>query len=210
MHRSPYHGFSVEFAEHREYVARRRHPPRRLESLRKTDKLLPEAVRGRDEPRLPPAARHQRVDGATARRGRPSRSSNMPSASPRRWPIWSSSSRTRGPGDLRHAVTRFLGPLQQQSVAPQGAPARDGTYDARRRRRPLGPIFHDLAERLKKRGIVIVFSDLFDDVGTLMAGLKHFRHRRHEVIVLHVLDPAELDFPFEDRRCSAAWRGCPS
>ncbi len=31
----------------------------------------------------------------------------------------------------------------------------------------------------------------------MMAGLKHFRHRRHEVIVLHVLDPAELDFPFQ-------------
>ena len=31
----------------------------------------------------------------------------------------------------------------------------------------------------------------------MMAGLKHFRHRRHEVIVMHVLDPAELDFPFQ-------------
>jgi len=39
-------------------------------------------------------------------------------------------------------------------------------------------------------------SDLFDDVDSMMAGLKHFRHRRHEVILLHVLDPAELDFPF--------------
>ena len=31
----------------------------------------------------------------------------------------------------------------------------------------------------------------------MMAGLKHFRHRRHEVILMHVLDPAELDFPFQ-------------
>jgi uncharacterized protein (DUF58 family) len=64
------------------------------------------------------------------------------------------------------------------------------------RKTQTGPIFHDLAERLKKRGIVLVFSDLFDDVATMMAGLKHFRHRRHEVIIFHVLDPAELDFPF--------------
>ncbi len=59
-----------------------------------------------------------------------------------------------------------------------------------------GPIFHDLAERFHKRGMVIILSDLFDDVTSLMAGLKHFRHRRHDVILFHVLDPAELDFPF--------------
>jgi uncharacterized protein (DUF58 family) len=59
-----------------------------------------------------------------------------------------------------------------------------------------GPIFHSLAERFKKRGVVLILSDLFDDVDSMMAGLKHFRHRRHEVILLHVLDPAEVDFPF--------------
>lgn len=65
------------------------------------------------------------------------------------------------------------------------------------RKTSTGLIFHELAERFKKRGIVIVLSDLFDDVTTMMTGLKHFRHRRHEVILLHVLDPAELDFPFD-------------
>jgi uncharacterized protein (DUF58 family) len=61
-----------------------------------------------------------------------------------------------------------------------------------------GPIFHDLAERLKRRGLVLILSDLFDDVQTMLAGLKHFRHRRHDVVVFHVLDPAELEFPFTD------------
>jgi uncharacterized protein (DUF58 family) len=65
------------------------------------------------------------------------------------------------------------------------------------RKTAIGPIFHELAERLKKRGIVVILSDLFDDVDSITAGLKHFRHCRHEVILLHVLDPAELDFPFE-------------
>jgi len=60
-----------------------------------------------------------------------------------------------------------------------------------------GPIFHDLAERLKKRGVVLVLSDLFDDVKSMLAGLKHFRHRRHEVLLFHILDPAELEFPFQ-------------
>jgi uncharacterized protein (DUF58 family) len=65
------------------------------------------------------------------------------------------------------------------------------------RKTATGPIFHDLAERFKKRGIVVILSDLFDNVDAIMAGLKHFRHRRHEVIIIHVLDPAEVDFPFE-------------
>ena len=59
-----------------------------------------------------------------------------------------------------------------------------------------GPIFHELAERLTKRGVVIILSDLFDHVPALLAGLKHFRHRRHDVILLHILDAAELDFKF--------------
>jgi uncharacterized protein (DUF58 family) len=60
-----------------------------------------------------------------------------------------------------------------------------------------GPVFHDLAERLTRRGIVVVVSDLLDDVESMLAGLKHFRYRRHDVIVIHLLDPAELDFPFQ-------------
>jgi uncharacterized protein (DUF58 family) len=70
------------------------------------------------------------------------------------------------------------------------------TTTAERKTR-TGPIFHDLAERLARRGIVVVISDLFDDVDAMLAGLKHFRHRRHDVIVFHVLDPAEIDFPFQ-------------
>jgi uncharacterized protein (DUF58 family) len=66
------------------------------------------------------------------------------------------------------------------------------------RKTSIGPIFHDLAERIKRRGIVIVLSDLFDNVDSLMKGLKHLRHRRHEVILMHVLDPAEVEFPFDE------------
>jgi uncharacterized protein (DUF58 family) len=69
---------------------------------------------------------------------------------------------------------------------------------AAERKTSTGAIFHELAERFKKRGIVVILSDLFDNVDAMMAGLKHFRHRRHEVILLHVLDPAELDFPFRN------------
>lgn len=65
------------------------------------------------------------------------------------------------------------------------------------RKTRTGPIFHDLAERLGRRGVVVVLSDLFDDADSMLTGLKHLRHRRHDVVVLHVLDPAEIDFPFQ-------------
>jgi len=65
------------------------------------------------------------------------------------------------------------------------------------RKTDTGPIFHDLAERFKKRSLVVILSDLFDEVDSMLAGLKHFRHRRHDVILFHVLDPAELDFRFQ-------------
>jgi uncharacterized protein (DUF58 family) len=62
----------------------------------------------------------------------------------------------------------------------------------------LADTFHQLAETLKRRALVIVLSDLFDDPAALVGALKHFRHRKHEVIVFQVLDPAEVTFPFDD------------
>ena len=61
----------------------------------------------------------------------------------------------------------------------------------------LVPVFHDLAERFSKRGVVMVLSDLFDEPSKLVAGLKHFRHRQHDVIVFHVLDPQEIVFDYQ-------------
>jgi uncharacterized protein (DUF58 family) len=61
----------------------------------------------------------------------------------------------------------------------------------------LSVTFHDLAERIKRRGLIIVLSDLMDDPWDVLAGLKHFRHRKHEVIVFHILDPMERTFGFD-------------
>ena len=58
--------------------------------------------------------------------------------------------------------------------------------------------FHDLAERIKRRGLIVILSDLFDDPEMVLNGLQHFRHRKHEVILFHLLDRDELIFPFKD------------
>jgi uncharacterized protein (DUF58 family) len=62
----------------------------------------------------------------------------------------------------------------------------------------LGPILDELAQRFQRRGLVMLFSDLFDEPAEILAGLRHLRYQRHEVVVFHVLDGAELDFPFQD------------
>jgi uncharacterized protein (DUF58 family) len=56
---------------------------------------------------------------------------------------------------------------------------------------------HQLAEALARRSMVVVISDLLDDEDTIIRGLKHLRFRGTDVVVFHVLDPAELTFPFE-------------
>ncbi|MCC6580814.1 MAG: DUF58 domain-containing protein [Phycisphaeraceae bacterium] len=61
----------------------------------------------------------------------------------------------------------------------------------------IGPVLHEMASRLTRRGIVILISDLLDDIPSLTDGLAHFRYNRTEVIVFHVMDPVEVDFPFD-------------
>jgi len=55
---------------------------------------------------------------------------------------------------------------------------------------------HDLALKTRRKGLVIIISDLFDDEAAIIEGIQHLRFGGHEVIVFHVLDPYELEFPF--------------
>ncbi|MBN2011585.1 DUF58 domain-containing protein [candidate division KSB1 bacterium] len=57
--------------------------------------------------------------------------------------------------------------------------------------------FHEMAERIPGRGLVVILSDLFDDPEKIMLALKHFRHNQHEVVVFHILDPFEINFSFD-------------
>lgn len=61
----------------------------------------------------------------------------------------------------------------------------------------LAPLLHDLAERIRRRGLVVIVSDLFDEPDPLLEALHHFRFRKHEVLVLHLMAEEELTFPFD-------------
>jgi uncharacterized protein (DUF58 family) len=60
----------------------------------------------------------------------------------------------------------------------------------------MGPLLHDLASQVRRRGLFFLISDCFDDVESLLGGLQHLRFGGHEVIVFHILHPDEVDFPF--------------
>ena len=73
----------------------------------------------------------------------------------------------------------------------------------------LGRVLHELAGRTGRRGIVFVFSDLLDDVPDILTGLQHLCYHKHEVVVFHVLDAAELDFPFRHTTLFRGLEGLP-
>ncbi len=61
----------------------------------------------------------------------------------------------------------------------------------------IAALLHEFANRIANKGFVILFSDLLDNVEDFLKGLDHLRYRGHNVIVFHVLDPFELEFPFD-------------
>ncbi len=60
----------------------------------------------------------------------------------------------------------------------------------------LGRVFHELVPKIKRRGMVIIISDCFGDVSTLLNALAHLRHARHEILIFQIWDKDELEFPF--------------
>ncbi len=195
LHSSPFKGFSAEFAEHREYTAG--DDPRRLDyrMLGRTDRLY---VKQYEE------------------------ETNM------RVQILLDTSGSMGYGfggklsKLQYgcyltAVLAYLMTRQQDAVGLT-------TFDAQIRldmparstprhfnemmerlesveaggKTDVAETLHRIADRLKRRGLIVLIGDLYGEPEEIVRALHHFRHRRHEVIVFHVLDRAEIDFPFRD------------
>ena len=196
LHKSPYHGFSIEFAEHREYAPGDDLRYVDWKVFGKTDKFYLKQYE--EETNLvsymlldtSESMQYQSADAPLSKL----EYAKCIAASLSYLILQQQDSvgMVTFDREVRALVRASSNPshLRQLLHVMEDAPAE--------RKTATGPIFHDLAERLKKRGIVLVLSDLFDDVPAMMAGLKHFRHRRHEVVIFHILDPAELDFPFRN------------
>lgn len=62
----------------------------------------------------------------------------------------------------------------------------------------IGPVLHEIAERIPKRGLVVLISDLFDSPDAIIEALHHFDYRQHELVIFHLLADEELTFPFNN------------
>src|SRR5215212_9538762 len=61
-----------------------------------------------------------------------------------------------------------------------------------------GKILDQIAEKLNHRSLIVLLSDFFDDLGGIKKGLRHLKYKKHEVMAFQILDPLEIEFPFED------------
>lgn len=194
MHRSPYHGFSVEFAEYRQYMPG--DAPRYVDwkVYGKTDRYY---VKVFEE--------ETNLKGAILLDKSASMAFAGTGVSKFRW------------GSMLAAALTFLMIKQQDAaglvlfddkireyIPPRSVRGqmfqilRALEHGAPSERTQLSTALHGMAERLRRRGLCIVISDLFDDTDAVIRGLKHFRHRQHEVIVFHVLDDLERSFDFRE------------
>ncbi|MCY3022993.1 MAG: DUF58 domain-containing protein [Planctomycetota bacterium] len=193
MHRSPHHGFSIEFAEYREYVPG--DPIRHIDwnVLARTDHVV-----------------IRQYEQETNLRGTVildcSKSLDFKATSPvtkfqygcytAAALIYLLSKQQDAVGLVTHAgaIDKVFPPrasaiavremlLHLESVHPAG-------------RTGLAEVYHEMAERLPRRSMVILITDLFDDQDMVASALRHFRHRRHEVILFHLLDDMEINFPY--------------
>ena len=60
----------------------------------------------------------------------------------------------------------------------------------------IASVLHEMANQMRRKGIVILISDMFDDEAKMLEGIQHLRFGGHEVVLFHVMDPYELEFPF--------------
>ena len=196
MHRSPNKGFSIEFAEHREYVAGMdpRHVDWRV--LARRDKLYIKQYEEEISLRC-----HLIVDKS----GSMDYKSDKAAMTKLQYSCYLAASLAylmAFQHDASGLIT-FDTAVRDQIPAKQGPGHLRVLMDTLEKTKAggetsLAVTLHRLAESLKRRSLVIILSDLFDDPEKLVGALKHFRHARHEVVVMQILDPAEVTFPFDD------------
>lgn len=195
-HRSPYHGFSVEFAEHREYVPGDDLRYVDWKVFGKTDRIYLKQFD--EETNFSCTVLFDASESMTYR----STSAPVDKLEFGRWIAAAFAylvvrqHDAIGLATFDRAIRDFLRPASVASQFRDICRLLEGV--AARGESAVGQMLQDLAERLTRRGVVVVISDFFDDWSSLERGLRHLAFRRHDVLLLQVLDPAELTFPFAE------------
>jgi uncharacterized protein (DUF58 family) len=192
IHQSPFKGFSVEFAEHRQYYPgdEIRHIDWR--AFGKTDRYF---IKEYEEETNLQAHLLLDASGSMAYRGKgPSKFEYAT------WVAASLSYLTLHQLDavgltihdhkLRDSLPPHAGSKQLPRLLALLEQARPGGETG------LAQIWQEVAGRVSRKGLVIILSDCFDQLAPLLLALRKLRHRRHDVILLHILAPEEVEFPF--------------
>ena len=94
------------------------------------------------------------------------------------------------------SVAELLAQAQVEPLESDASLAGASPREVEARATSLARMFDQVAARLSQRSLIVLVSDLFDDAAALERGLARVRHRRHDLFVLQVLDHAELTFPY--------------
>jgi uncharacterized protein (DUF58 family) len=192
-HKSPYKGFSVEFAEHRQYYPgdEIRHIDWR--AYGKTDRYYIKEFEEETNLRA-----HLLVDASGSMAYQGAHGSKFEYAQ------YVAASLAYLMLHQRDAVGLVTHDTRVRQIIKPKASAKHLLHLLRtlEETRPGGetsmaPIWHGLAGEIKRRGLVVILSDCFDQLPALMRALQHFRHERHEILLFHVLAPEEMEFPFK-------------
>ena len=194
-HRSPYHGFSVEFAEHRSYGPGDEIKHIDWKLFGKTDRLY--VKRYEEETNL---RAHIILDTSKSMLYNSAEVSKLSYANSLAASIsylMINQQDAVGIAKFSEKIDTFIPPKARPShlnLILSQLDDKDSGNDTQ-----IGMVLHELADRIKKRGMVILISDLLDKPENIMKGLKHFRHQNQEVIVFHIQDRKESDFDFDTR-----------
>jgi uncharacterized protein (DUF58 family) len=194
MHRSPYRGFSVEFAQHREYVPG--------DDIRYIDwKIFGKSDRFHikefeEETNL---QAHLFVDQsesmAYGHDGGMSKFDFGATAAAALAFLIQQQSDAVGLSLFNESVVRTIPPSNTRaSLANVFQCLQQATPTSKTR---IGDVLQQLAAETSRRGLILVFSDLFDDPDKVLLGLRAIAQRGHDIVVFHVLDRDEVEFPFE-------------
>ena len=195
QHRSPYHGFSVEFSEHRSYEPGDEVKHIDWKLYGKTNRLY--VKRYEEETNL---RAHLILDTSKSMSYTSNKVSKLDYGSyllAALSYLMISQQDAAGVVLFDEKIRSFIPPKSTPShlntllnVLDAPKPGNDTKIES---------VLHQMAERINKRGLVIIISDLLDEPKNILKGLKHFRHKKQEVILFHILDRNELEFEFENR-----------
>jgi uncharacterized protein (DUF58 family) len=196
LHRSPHHGQSVEFAEHKEYAPG--DDVRRIDwkAYGKFDKYYVKQFEQETNLRC-----HLVVDcsGSMGWKGAPERLTKLEYGAALAASLAWLLVRQADAAGLLLCAGEVVTAIPPQATAGHLQPIVEALSAAA----PAGPTRLDAAidwvvEHAPRRSAVVVISDLFDEDRTLLKRLAQLSRRGHEVTLFHLLDPAELSFPFEE------------